>query len=142
MTVTEEWLRTNMNGGIGVTAKQVKALGISYPPKKGWLRNLIGKEITDEQARAFEEGKGITTARAEGTDGIKCDYLSVALYLRTLPVDKYLQSPFLAYGYLKSIQGKCAVCSVKLHSILKVQGKCGVHYVNVCNSCFEKIKKS
>ena len=141
MVVTEEWLRSNMNGGIGITRKQLVALGVQWPPKKGWLKNILGKEISDEQAEAFVAGRNIVTNQFTGTDGIRCDSVSVTLYVRTLPMGEFLKSPFIAYGYMKPLQGSCAVCARKLHSIAKTKGKVGVHYVNVCNDCFEKIKQ-
>ena len=36
-------------GKCGFTRKQVEALGFSWPPKKGWLSSLIGKEISPDE---------------------------------------------------------------------------------------------
>lgn len=35
-------------GGNGFTRKQVELLGFTWPPQKGWLSSLIGKEIPVE----------------------------------------------------------------------------------------------
>lgn len=53
--VTKEWIHSYMPNG-GVTKKQLEALGFSWPPQKGWLKEITGKEISDEQARLFREG--------------------------------------------------------------------------------------
>lgn len=54
--VTKEWLKRNTTGKNGYRATQIRALGYSYPPPKGWLRNIVGKEITLAQRDAFEAG--------------------------------------------------------------------------------------
>lgn len=55
MIVTENWIRDNATrGGIGWTKSQLSALGVKWPPPKGWLESLIGKEITPAAALKFE----------------------------------------------------------------------------------------
>lgn len=54
--ITEKWLRENTNCG-AVNAKQLRAIGLSWPPQDGWLRNMIGKEISTEAKRKFESLK-------------------------------------------------------------------------------------
>lgn len=54
--VTTEWLEANSNNG-GYSAKQLSALGISWPPTGGWKRGVVGNMITDEARRGFEEGR-------------------------------------------------------------------------------------
>ena len=51
--ITEEWLRANTNCG-AVNAKQLNAIGLSWPPQNGWLQNMIGKEISLEAKEKFE----------------------------------------------------------------------------------------
>lgn len=135
MVVTEEWLRSNMNGGIGVSAKQIKALGLSYPPKKGWLRGMIGKEITDRQAEDFVNGRSAKTKVSEGADGVMRDSVDVFRHIKGLPFDEFMRSPLVAYGFMKSPATSCAVCAGKLRSVFKDKCKQGVHYVSVCNEC-------
>jgi len=36
------------SGGDGFNYAQLKLLGVELPPKKGWLSNLIGKEVPDD----------------------------------------------------------------------------------------------
>ena len=54
--ITEEWLRANTNFG-AVNAKQLKAIGLSWPPKNGWLQNMVGKVISIEEKLKFERYK-------------------------------------------------------------------------------------
>lgn len=37
----------------GDIKKQFLALGVSYPPKSGWIERLIGTEVSDEQYERF-----------------------------------------------------------------------------------------
>lgn len=52
--VTLEWLKWYANGPGGYNARQLAALGISWPPTKGWLRGLVGERVTADQAERFE----------------------------------------------------------------------------------------
>ena len=139
MVVTEEWLRSNMNNGIGVTAKQIKALGLSYPPKKGWLRGIVGTEISEEQAIAFQNGRGIKTTVPEESDSVLVDSVVVCSYVVKMSKEELLKSPLLAYGYMKPLQGSCSLCAKKIRHILKTKGVAKVHYVPVCSDCALKL---
>ena len=52
MLITEELLRKGMTQGVGIKSIQARVLGLKYPLQKGWLKGLIGKEITEEKAKA------------------------------------------------------------------------------------------
>lgn len=53
-----------MTKGVGITAKQLRLLGLSYPPKNGWLKRIVGTQISEESARLFVKyGKGGLNAR-------------------------------------------------------------------------------
>ena len=57
MVITLEWLNRHRTARGAFTRKQVEALGLRWPPHpKGWLRKLVGREITEEQRRKFEQG--------------------------------------------------------------------------------------
>ena len=54
-TVTKDWLhRYPHKPPAGWTAKQLRLLGIAWPPKKGWIEEIEGKQILDRVAREFE----------------------------------------------------------------------------------------
>ena len=45
-------------GGNGFNAKQLHLLGVGWPPRQGWLRRLVGREIPDATWRQVMELKG------------------------------------------------------------------------------------
>jgi 5-methylcytosine-specific restriction endonuclease McrA len=55
-TVTRKWLSENTTRKGGYLAVQIHALGYSYPPPKGWLKQIVGKQITFSQRDAFAAG--------------------------------------------------------------------------------------
>jgi hypothetical protein len=55
-TVTREWIESNKTKRGGYLAAQVHALGYPWPPPRGWLKQIIGKQITLEQRDAFVAG--------------------------------------------------------------------------------------
>ena len=57
MIITRQFINDNKTRKGAWTKKQFEALGITYPPRKGWINEMIGKEITPEQAGLFIEGK-------------------------------------------------------------------------------------
>lgn len=63
MLITEELLRKGMAQGVGIKSIQARMLGLKYPLQKGWLKGLIGKEITEEKAKIFIELKDYVTKR-------------------------------------------------------------------------------
>lgn len=60
MIVTSEYLNKNKTAKGGWSKKQLGALGITWPPTKGWKRKVIGSVITAEKARDFE---GVTKSK-------------------------------------------------------------------------------
>lgn len=54
-TITPAWIHAHGNGGIGWTKRQLDVLGVTWPPRKGWLRSLVGRQITAAQQRQFEQ---------------------------------------------------------------------------------------
>lgn len=53
MTLTRQNLHAGKTGNGGFKRAQVEALGLKWPVKKGWLSELIGKEVSDETYSAF-----------------------------------------------------------------------------------------
>ena len=58
MEISEAWIRAHATARGGWTREQLKAIGVPWPPPKGWLRAVIGTSITDEQRRMFESQSG------------------------------------------------------------------------------------
>lgn len=55
-TITKHWLSQNSSGEGrgGWTKSQLEAIGIGWPPPKGWIDALIGSMIEDNQRAQFE----------------------------------------------------------------------------------------
>jgi len=68
MILTKQYINSHRTDKGGITKAQVEALGLKWTPPAGWVKRLIGTEISDQQARKFEEGKLIkvktTTTKA------------------------------------------------------------------------------
>ena len=59
MIITKDYLNKHKTNKGAYTRKQFQILGIGWPPGKGWERQIIGKEITIEEAGLFEKAKNI-----------------------------------------------------------------------------------
>jgi hypothetical protein len=64
--VTEQWVRQYQSGNGGWTRDQLEALGVSWPPRNGWIVRALGKEISDENRKRFERQLDRRTARHDG----------------------------------------------------------------------------
>ena len=58
--ITKEWFDSNRDYNCAINRAQAQALGLGYPPKRGWRKKIIGKEITLQQKESFEKNKGLT----------------------------------------------------------------------------------
>jgi len=59
VVITEDFLVSGMQSGIGCNNDQLRLLGVEIPAKKGWKQSLIGKRISKETADKFIALKGI-----------------------------------------------------------------------------------
>lgn len=58
VVLTSELLHNASSSGYcGWTRQQLAALGIGWPAKSGWLKRLVGKEVTQDQWRKFVSSK-------------------------------------------------------------------------------------
>ena len=57
MILTKEYIMKYRTKKGAWTKKQLEALGIKWPPSKGWIKKLEGKEISVENAKIFEGAK-------------------------------------------------------------------------------------
>jgi len=55
MILTEEMIRAAASSKGGWTKRQLEILGVSWPPKRGWLRSVIGRDIETEVYQQFLE---------------------------------------------------------------------------------------
>jgi len=57
MIVTRKFINDNRSKNKAWTSSQLEILGIKWPPKKGWMSQCLGKILTDEEEKAFINGK-------------------------------------------------------------------------------------
>lgn len=55
MIITKDWIMDNQTNKGSWNAKQLNAIGISWPPPKGWIGRSIGMEICDTTKERFEQ---------------------------------------------------------------------------------------
>lgn len=55
--VTEKWVHQHATGKGGYTRQQLAILGVSWPPKRGWIKRVTRKRLTLEQKTRFENGR-------------------------------------------------------------------------------------
>ena len=53
VVLTKALIEAGRTGNSGYRKKQLLALGVSNPPKSGWIERLIGTEVSDEQYERF-----------------------------------------------------------------------------------------
>jgi len=63
--VTKEWIMKNRTKGGSWTKPQIEALGVTWPPRKKWIKQLEGSNISDEKAAVFEKKETIKNSRAK-----------------------------------------------------------------------------
>ena len=61
--ITLDWLLAHQTERGSYTYAQAKAVGTQINFNKGWLTALVGKKITLEQKKAFEDAKHIFVKR-------------------------------------------------------------------------------
>lgn len=69
MLITKEWLQKYKTKSGGYTKAQINALGMEWPPRKGWEKDIVGLDITELDARIFEKASG-----AIGSISLASDY--------------------------------------------------------------------
>lgn len=54
MIITKEWIKAHTTPAGSWNRKQIEALGLTYPPRKGWMKRLEGTEIGIAKQLLFE----------------------------------------------------------------------------------------
>lgn len=106
MRVTKEWLEKFRSPNNGYFLAQVVALGHRYPPKKGWLKNSVGKEISEAQRLAFEAGAISKSKAKNAVKKIKRSNIEIAAQLskakkthRPVPSNDYVTTDAFLQSY-------------------------------------------
>ncbi len=71
MVITKAYIHKHKTEKGAWTQAQINALGIKWPPGKGWIKSLIGTEISDKQDKEFRTGIKIYNAVAKTENGKK-----------------------------------------------------------------------
>lgn len=53
--VSEDWIDENASSAGGWTSKQLRILGVQWPPPTGWKKKAAGMMLSAEQAKLFED---------------------------------------------------------------------------------------
>lgn len=61
--VTSKMLNDARTSAGGYTRAQIEALGVKYPPKRGWLQSFVGKKIPSEQWQSFVSAANTRAAK-------------------------------------------------------------------------------
>lgn len=87
-TITAEWIEKFKTPRGAWTRSQIEAVGVDWPPIHGWLRRIIGREITGGNRLIFEARLGqngkVRPAKGDGapTPPMPLDVKSAARLLR------------------------------------------------------------
>lgn len=65
--ITEGWLDLHRTPQGAWTREQLAAIGVSWPPPRGWKRAAVGREISPEQQRVFE-AESVSRGGVRGAD--------------------------------------------------------------------------
>ena len=101
--ITEQWLRENGTKGIGWTYRQTAVLNTDQKTH-GWLRRLVGKEITDAQKQQFEQ---LAAERREVLASGRASRPSANAALDALVAKVRAQYPQMAGMSLHALLKKC-----------------------------------
>lgn len=65
MKITRKYIMQHRTEKGAWTRPQIEALGIDWPPTKGWIDRVIGKELSDDKRKAFEAKVPVKEQRRE-----------------------------------------------------------------------------
>ncbi len=66
MIITREYLNQHRTKNGAWTKSQIEALGLEFMPKKGWMKEVIGKELSLDMQIQFEAKKYAKESNTEG----------------------------------------------------------------------------
>lgn len=103
MIVTREWLGQWRTPRGSWRKRQLEVLGVAWPTPRDWMRQVEGKEISEEDARLFEKRSGRTQHEVRAAaktkamvdavdDGLGVPFVEGVFFIR-MPVEQGKQSP-------------------------------------------------
>lgn len=63
MIVTAKWIHKHKTKNGAWTRAQLAAVGVAWPPPKGWIGRVIGNDITEAQRVAFVQESAIVQSQ-------------------------------------------------------------------------------
>jgi len=57
MKITWEFIKAGVSDRGGWNKPQILALGLTWPLQRGWIQTILGREISDENAKTFIDKK-------------------------------------------------------------------------------------
>ncbi len=57
-TITAEWIEAHATEKGGWKRRQLKQIGVPWPPPKGWKDEASGRQVGECERRVFESFKG------------------------------------------------------------------------------------
>ena len=65
MKINRAFIMENRTPRGSWTQAQIEALGVTWPPRAGWIDTVIGQELTEAQVRQFQD----TTTKKQAKAG-------------------------------------------------------------------------
>lgn len=75
--LTCEYIDANRTNNGAWTRRQLAAIGVAWPPVRGWKDRVVGTTISDKSAEEFESGRGMergTTPAGAARINLNCPY--------------------------------------------------------------------
>lgn len=80
MKISDHLIKSGQSAKGGWTRKQLQLLGVEWPPKQGWRRRVIGREIDKSAAEEFLALVGKQLSSPLALDRGEAELFSDALY--------------------------------------------------------------
>lgn len=116
--------------------------------RKGWLKGILGKEITEKQKTAFEKGKKTDSKNTEfsssqntSSKGMSFDLTEILTLTKNLSVTEFKDTPLAKYGYLNVQPNICVLCGISLKSVTREDFRTDIQLVSVCDDCLNRLGK-
>lgn len=86
MTITYPLIKSLgiQQDAIALNAYQLRVLGIVWPPKHGWVKSLLGVEISDDALTLLEDLRGLRTKAQRNSILAKHGLTPVQLFSRPM----------------------------------------------------------
>ena len=70
MIITKQFIMKHRTDKGAWTQPQLESLGVSWPPRKGWMNRVIGKDISEDGQETFKSKIKIKAKRKQTREKI------------------------------------------------------------------------